>query len=318
MNNHQLEELALQLSTWGALGQALLGITFGLLAPSEAIMLDGFFSLISFVMAGISLWIAWLVKQPDNEYFQFGYASFEPLINLIKGVLIVTLSLFAFCSAIDALLHGGRVLDAGVAVQYSAIAAISCLAIALIQTRIAKKTNLPMVRVDAKNWFIDGMLSLSIGFAFIIVGFIEGTKWSGFIPYADPTIVTAIIILTSPIPIRIILNNIRQLLLGSPHSAMRHHIEELFHSAISQSLAEGEIADVPCANKRLRMTQIGRYLYLHIYWLLPENFQLTSLKQLDRTRENIEAILKPEYSNLNVEVIFTQDEQWFEAMNPRS
>ena len=309
MNNHQSEKFALQLSTWGALGQALLGITFGLLAPSEAIMLDGFFSLISFVMAGISLWVAWLVKQPDNEYFQFGYASFEPLINLVKGLLIAILSFFALCSAIDALLHGGRVLDAGVAVQYSAIAAVSCLAIALIQTRIAKKTNLPMIRVDAKNWFIDGMLSLSIGFAFIIVGFIEGTKWSGFIPYADPTIVTAIIIITSPIPIRIILNNIRQLLLGSPQSAMRQHIEQLFQSAI---------ADVPCAQKRLRMTQIGRYLYLHIYWLLPENFELTSVKQLDHTRENIEAVLKPEYSDLTVEVIFTQDEQWFQEMNPRS
>ena len=164
-----------------------------------------------------------------------------------------------------------------------------------------------MVRVDAKNWFIDGILSLSIGLAFIIVGSIEGTQWSGFIPYADPTIVTAIIIFTSPIPIRIILNNIRQLLLGSPQSAMRQHIEELFQSAI---------ADVPCAHKRLRMTQIGRYLYLHIYWLLPENFELTSVGQLDRIRENIEAVLKPEYSDLNVAVIFTQDEQWFHAMNP--
>ena len=166
-----------------------------------------------------------------------------------------------------------------------------------------------MVRVDAKNWFIDGILSLSIGFAFIIVGLLEDTQWSGVIPYADPTVVTAIILLTSPIPIRIILNNIRQLLLGSPQSAVRHHIEQLFQSVI---------ADVPCAQKRLRMTQIGRYLYLHIYWLLPKNFELTSVKQLDRIRENIEAVLKPEYSDLNVEVIFTQDEQWFEAMNPQN
>ncbi len=323
MNNRQSEQLALQLSTWGALGLALLGMAFGLLVPSEAIMLDGFFSLISFVMAGISLWVAWLVRQPDDEDFQFGYASFEPLINLVKGLLIAVLSIFALCSAMDALLHGGRVLDAGVAVQYSAIAAVCCLIIALIQTRIANKTNLPMIRVDAKNWFIDGILSLSIGFAFIIVGLIEDTQWSGVVPYADPTVVTAIILLTSPIPIRIILNNIRQLLLGSPQSAVRRHIENLVQSAIAtatteglaQSPAEGEIADVPCAQKRLRMTQVGRYLYLHVYWLLPENFELTSVKQLDLIRENIEAVLKPEYSDLNVEVIFTQDEQWFEAMN---
>ena len=57
---------------------------------------------------------------------------------------------------------------------------------------------------------------------------------------------------------------------------------------------------------------------LHIYWLLPQNFELTRFKQLALMRENIEAVLKPEYNDLNVEVIFTQDEQWFEAMNPRS
>ena len=306
MNNHQLEQLALQLSTRGALGLALLGITFGLIAPSEAIMLDGFFNLIGFVMAGISLWVAWLVKQPDNEYFQFGYASFEPLINLIKALLIALLSLIALFSAIDALLHGGRLLDAGIAIKYAAIAAACGLAIALIQTAIAKKTGLPMVRVDAKNWFVNGLISLSIGVAFILVGLIEGSQWSRFIPYADPTIVTIIIIITSPIPIQIILDNIRQLLLGSPQSPMRQHIEQLFQSAI-----EG----VPCAGKRLRITQIGRYLYLNIYWLLPENFELTSVRQLDRIRENIETVLKPEYRDLNVEVIFTQNEQWFKEMN---
>ena len=307
MNNRQLEQLALRLSTWGALSLAVLGITFSLIASSEAIMLDGFFNLISFVMAGISLWVAWLVKQPDNEYFQFGFASFEPLINLIKGLLITILSIFALCSAIDALLHGGRMLDAGIAIKYSAIAAACCLAIALIQTGIANKTNLPMVRVDAKNWFVNGLISLSIGVAFIFVGLIKGSQWSRFIPYADPTIVTAIIILTIPIPIRIILDNIRQLLLGSPQSAMRQHIEQLFQSAI---------ADVPCVNKRLRMTQIGRYLYLNIYWLLPKNFELTNFQQLDRIRESIETALKPEYRDLNVEVIFTQNEQWFQEMNP--
>ena len=308
MNNHQLEHLALQLSTWGALGLALLGITFGLVVPSEAIMLDGFFNLISFVMAGISLWVAWLVKQPDNEYFQFGYASFEPLINLIKGLLIALLSLIALVSAIDALLHGGRLLDAGIAIKYAAIAAACGLVIALIQTEIAKKTGSPMVKVDAKNWLVNGLISLSIGFAFILVGFIEDSQWSGFVPYADPTIVTTIIILTSPIPIEISLDNIRQLLLGSPQSAMRQHIEQLFQSAIE---------DIPCTKKMLRMTQIGRYLYLHIYWLLPENFELTSVRQLDLIREKIEAVLKQEYSDLNIDIIFTQDEQWFQKMNPQ-
>ncbi|MGK7948831.1 MAG: hypothetical protein AB4368_08510 [Xenococcaceae cyanobacterium] len=89
---------------------------------------------------------------------------------------------------------------------------------------------------------------------------------------------------------------------------MRQHIEQLFQSAI-----EG----VPCTKKMLRMTQIGRYLYLHIYWLLPENFELTSVRQLDLIREKIEVVLKQEYSDLNIDIIFTQNEQWFQEINPQ-
>ena len=60
-------------------------------------------------------------------------------MNLIKGLLVAILSLYALFSALDALLHGGRSLDAGVAIKYAAIAASGCLVIALIQTAIATK-----------------------------------------------------------------------------------------------------------------------------------------------------------------------------------
>ena len=63
------------------------------------------------------------MQQPDNEYFPFGYGSFEPLINLSKGLLIAGLSLFALVSAINALLHGGRTLNPGFGITYAAIAA---------------------------------------------------------------------------------------------------------------------------------------------------------------------------------------------------
>ncbi|MGK7876373.1 MAG: cation diffusion facilitator family transporter [Xenococcaceae cyanobacterium] len=307
MSNHHLEQRALQLSIWGALGMAGLGITFGMLTPSEAIMLDGFYNLISFVMAGASLWVSRQVRQPDDEYFQFGYAGFEPLVNLIKGLLIAILSLYALFSAIDVLFHGGRELNTGFAIQYAVIAASGCLIIAVIQTAIAKKTGSPMVQVDSKNWFINGVISLSVALAFLIVAFIQGTSLSGFVPYADSTIVTALVIMTFPIPIKIIIENLKQLLLGAPNCAVRQRVKALF---------EGAVEDLPWVKHWLRITQVGRQFYLHIYWLLPEEFQLTSVEQLDQIREKITAVFQQEYANLTVDIIFTQNAKWAGVMNP--
>ena len=95
MNHEKLEKLGLYLSLWGALFMSILGISFGLFIESEAILLDGFFNVISFIMALASLWISWLVRQPEGKQFQFGYLSFIPLVNLSKALLIFVLSLFA-------------------------------------------------------------------------------------------------------------------------------------------------------------------------------------------------------------------------------
>lgn len=139
MNQENLEKIGLYLSVFVTLFMSALGISFGILIESDAILLDGFFNVVSFLMAIITLWVAWLQKQPENQYFQFGYLSFIPLVNGIKGLLIFVLSLFALTSAISAILHGGRTLNANLAVVYAAIAAAGCLITALIQKKLLKK-----------------------------------------------------------------------------------------------------------------------------------------------------------------------------------
>ncbi len=116
------EKKALKLSAGMALFMAALGITFGLLTQSDAIMLDGFFSLVGFAMAVVTIRVAWLVQQPPDEHFHFGYAQFEPFLNTVKGLLMLGVSGFAVAGAVDALLHGGRDLNAALAVVYAIIA----------------------------------------------------------------------------------------------------------------------------------------------------------------------------------------------------
>ena len=98
------EKIGLNLSIFVTLFMSILGISFGIFIQSEAILLDGFFNVVSFIMALITLGVAWLQKQPENENFNFGYLSFIPLVNLIKGLLIFLLSFFALTSAVTAIL----------------------------------------------------------------------------------------------------------------------------------------------------------------------------------------------------------------------
>lgn len=99
---------ALRLPASTRLGLAALGIGFGLAAVSSAILLDGFFSLIGFVMAPVTIRVAPLVVQPPDERFHFGYAQREPFLNAVKGLLMPGVSGFALVGAVGAIVHGGR------------------------------------------------------------------------------------------------------------------------------------------------------------------------------------------------------------------
>ena len=67
MNQEKIEKIGLNLSILVTLLMSVLGIGFGVLTESEAILLDGFFNVVSFIMALITLGVAWLQKQPENE-----------------------------------------------------------------------------------------------------------------------------------------------------------------------------------------------------------------------------------------------------------
>ena len=308
MKNSHLEQKSIYLSISGTLFLAILGLTFGLAIQSAAVMLDGFFNVINFAMALATLWISRLLTRPDGKKFQFGYTGFTPLLNLCKGLLVLALSLFAFTSAVGALFHGGRQFNPGTAVIYAAIAAFTCLLIAIIQTAIAKKTGSPIVSVDSKNWMINGFISLSVGIVFSVVTIINNTSFAWFVPYADPTIVTILVMISLPIPAKVVFENLNQLLLGAPSASLQNQINELLKIATTK---------FPCANNYLRMTEVGQAIYLHLYWLLPHDNKLDSIETVDAMRHQINDLVKQEFPNVTLDIIFTQDDQWFAIMNPR-
>ena len=296
-----MEERALKLSIVGAAGMALLGILFAVLSRSDAIMLDGLFSLIGFAMGFVTLKVARLVNQPDDPQFQFGYASFEPFVNLAKGLIIVFLAIFALYSAVDALTHGGRPIASGYALFYAVVGAAGCFIIASIQRRTAAKTGSPLVETDAKSWLIDGLLTSGVCVAFLIVMLIERTKWALYTPYADPVIVIGLVACAAPLPFTIIRENLRQLLLGAP--------EPEFQSKVRAKL-EAATEGLPIRRTVLRMVGVGRSFYLLVHLVVAESEKTVGLDDLDAVRERIASEIAKAYPELAIDIVFTLDEKW--------
>ena len=182
---------------------AALGIGFALLTSSNAVLLDGFFSLIGFAIGLVSLRVATLVRRPDDELYHFGYAAYEPMLNLSKGLLMAFVTIFALVSAVEVVLHGGRTDPGGLGLDLRLDSSRRLLLDRPFRQRIlARRTASPLLAVDSKNWLIDGLMSVAVGIAFLVAALLAETSYAHLLPYADPAVVIILVVLSLPNPLQ--------------------------------------------------------------------------------------------------------------------
>lgn len=295
------ELAALRWSAIGALFFGVLGIVFSYLTGSSAVLLDGFFSFIGFAMGLISIRVARLVRQPDDEKFQFGYAAFEPMFNAIKGFVIFAVCAFAFATAVGAVLDGGREIVAGWGIVYAVIATVGCLTIALFQRVVARRTGSQLVEVDSRAWLVDGLMSVVVAAAFVGAWALQGTQWSAFAPFVDPALVILLSVLMVGIPVRIVLQGAGELLLVAPEPEVEREI---------RSRVEAVLDGDGLKRRVIRMVRIGREFWVLSHVLLPVDRRVGDVADLDGVRERIiEAVAEVE-PGMVVDTLFTARKEW--------
>ena len=76
-------------------------------------------------------------------------------------------------------------------------------------------------------------------------------------------------------------------------------------------LVEDAIADIPHVETHLRIVDIGRYIHLHVYVIIPPNITETiDILKHDQIRQSIYDRVSREYPYLSLDVGFTMDRRW--------
>jgi cation diffusion facilitator family transporter len=293
-----LEQRALRRSVWGNLFFAALGFGFAASSQSEAILLDGFFSLVAFVLSLLTIRVAKLIEGPADDWFHFGYAAFEPMLNTIKGLLLLGICGFSLFSAIKALMHGGRALNPGWALVYAVIAASGAGLLAVLQNRAAKSTGSPLLEVDVKNWKIDSLLSTGVGIAFLAAFLLRGSEWARYLPYVDPILVVILVAIMIKDPVKIIGEGVGELLAVSPDEELQRQVRDEFARLV---------ADYPVQSFNLRMLKAGRTYYLLAHVVVDPESHIGSIRELDDARRQIAAGLKQLHPPWEVDIVFVAD-----------
>jgi len=287
MANEQ-ENKALKLSGIGSLFMALLGFYFAWQASSDAILLDGVFSLVNLAMAILTLQVAKRVQQPPTSDFQFGLGQLEPMLNLFKGFIFLGVIIMAMFSAINSLASGGRNMAFGPAIDYATVALLGCLVFAFTIRHYAKMSNSGLLDVETKGWFIDSALSGAVLVTFIIGHSIKSSQFSWLTPYVDPGMVLCMCLLMLPVPFIILKSNLFDLLLNSPSKKSQQQLDQLLEVIIKK---------YSISHYNARYIKTSRSTFAHIFIFSKS----LSPKILDKIRA--EYLAQVQQLNIDVELV---------------
>jgi predicted Co/Zn/Cd cation transporter (cation efflux family) len=203
-----------------------LGLTFYFIAGSEAILLDGIFTLLGIPIAIVGLVVAKLSREAPTEDCPLGFGQTRPMLELFKSLFMLGLISVAAISAIETMMNGGRTIEGPMVVIYAAVAMASCFVFAGIIALFGGKSPSSLVKLERLQWVQDALLSGAIGLAFGIVTWVDHPAVGFIAPYLDQGLVIVLALVFIPHYLKTIASSGRQLLLSAPRRGTRERIRE--------------------------------------------------------------------------------------------
>ncbi|MEJ2763028.1 cation transporter [Photobacterium sp. MCCC 1A19761] len=211
LTNIQLERRLLQFSTFSSLMFALMGIGLGLWMGSLVIVFDGAYSFISLALTLVSLVAAAYIRNPAVAAQPERVAIIEPAVIALKGIVITVMCCLSFSSAVMAILHGGREVDAGLALLFGVVNVLGCLATMWVMATQGKKIQSGLVTAEINQWLMDTVISGAVMIGFILASLMRFTPWAEYAVYADPVMVVVASIYFVIVPLRMVYGALRDL-----------------------------------------------------------------------------------------------------------
>ena len=264
-------------------------------------MLDGVYALVSVVMTVLAARVARLVEGPSSQRFHFGYAHFEPLLNLVRGLLIFAVCAYALVATFEVLVRGGREIRAEVGLAYTALSAVWSVGVYLYQRRLARKLGSPALAVDARAWLVDGILYVGETGAFIVYLLLLPTAVAPWLRYADPIFVLIVVGFLMKVPITTIREAVREVLHRAPPPEVQQDVRRRLAAAL---------AGLPVRRTHARMVEVGRFFFVLIHVVVDEGFGARPVAELDQIRRQVEQSLREVHDRLVLDVVFTADGYW--------
>ncbi len=285
----------MRISLIGASFFAVLGITFAIWSESQAVLLDGAFNLITAIMVLFAMRITRLLGEPESAKRPAGYVALEPLYILIKGLVLLVLTLFVMASNVIILLGGGNELKLGAITVYIGIAVIGNFIIWYMMHIKQKGSGSPMLQVEKQNWLVNALISSGIGVSFLLVFIFRNGALKSIVPYVDQVVVIVVGLLSLPVPLAAIRDGLKELLLLGVEDSMQNRANDIVEKGLDK---------IETGKWKLYVLKIGRKYWFTLF--LDPAKDAIDKGYTDQLVDKLIPGLQEEFTHCNLDIVITK------------
>lgn len=216
-------------SSIASLAFGVAGMIAAARSGSSSVLFDGAYSFLSAALTALSLPLLRLIARESGRRFQYGYAAFEPLYVILSSALILGAQGAIGLKALGTLRAGGASIHLASALGYEIVSTAACLGMAGFMTLQRKRSDSPILRVEAVSWLMDGAISAGVLAAFALALVAGDGPLAPFLPYVDPALTLALVALTAPSLVALAARSLAELLSAAPP----REVEEAARTALA-------------------------------------------------------------------------------------
>lgn len=302
------EQNILRISIAATIVVSAVGIIFGLLSGSFAIVFDGVYSLADASMSILALIVAGLITSYTasatpgrlRERFTVGFWHLEPIVLGLNGILLMGVSVYALINAIGSLLTGGRPLRFDYAIIYAAFTLVVCIMMAIVDRRANRAIGSEFLALDGTAWLMSAGITAALLIAFCIGYAIDGTALGWISPYIDPAVLALICLVIIPMPIGTVRRALSDILLITPEG-LKTHVDQIAADVVKR---------YGFLSYRAYVARVGRSRQVELYFIVPHGLPARTIEEWDALRDEIGDQLGDDGPNWWLTIAFTADKAW--------
>ena len=248
-----MEQSALRGSMAATAGLGLIGVAWGILSGSQAILLDGAYGVIGIAVTWLLIQAGRIAREDPSRAYPFGRESVTPLAVGIQGFVLLATLAYAAYEAVMTIRLGGSEVTPGPALLYSGIATISSIGVWIWLRGRAKDSEL--VASEGTAWKLSAARGVAMLIGFTLLLAVTGTALDPVGPYIDPVLVVLSCLFLLPSPLAMVRDTARELLEAGPPVEIRDRVD----TSVTAVLARHAVT-----RPDIRLAKVGGKLYVEI------------------------------------------------------